>query len=30
MIVKALPNGKNVIAYPISGSQQMMYLMSLK
>ncbi len=30
MIVKALPNGKNVIAYPISSSQQMMYLMSLK
>ena len=30
MIVKTLPNGKNVIAYPISGSQQMMYLMSLK
>ena len=30
MMVKTLPNGKNVIAYPISSSQQMMYLMSLK
>ena len=30
MIVKTLPDGKNVIAYPISSSQQMMYLMSLK
>lgn len=30
MIVKTLPDGKNVIAYPISSSQEMMYLMSLK
>ena len=30
MIVKTLPDGKNVVAYPISSSQQMMYLMSLK
>ena len=30
MIEKKLPNGKIVKAYPISGSQQMMYLMSLK
>ena len=30
MIEKVLPNGEKVQAYPISGSQQMMYLMSLK
>lgn len=30
MVVKTLPNGKQVNAYPISNSQQMMFLMSLK
>ena len=30
MIEKTLPNGEIVQAYPISSSQQMMYLMSLK
>lgn len=30
MIVKTLPNGEKVNAYPISNSQQMMFLMSLK
>lgn len=30
MIEKVLPNGEKVNAYPISNSQQMMYLMSLK
>lgn len=30
MIEKKLPNGETVKAYPITGSQQMMYLMSLK
>ena len=30
MIEKVLPNGEKVKAYPISNSQQMMYLMSLK
>lgn len=30
MIEKVLPSGETVTAYPISNSQQMMYLMSLK
>ena len=30
MIEKVLPSGETVKAYPISGSQKMMYLMSLK
>ena len=30
MVIKTLPNGKQVNAYPISNSQQMMFLMSLK
>ncbi len=30
MIIKKLPSGETVKAYPISNSQQMMYLMSLK